>query len=117
MSQILNIPFPFQSNKYNAKCNNWMLIITLLFWVQFICTSHFDTLFIALKGKQKRASKPNREGPRNHFSGKRKHKKVCRRDTSASSYFFSLSNGSVVVEGNAKNQVLNFNKNYVAIHT
>lgn len=98
-----------------------MLIITLLFWVQFICTSHYDTLFIALEREQKRASKLNREGPRNHFSGKKrkkkKHKKVCRRDTSASSYFFSLCNGSVVVEENVKYPVLNFNKNYVAKHT
>lgn len=31
-----------------------MLIITLPFWVQFICTSHIDTLFIALKKKMKK---------------------------------------------------------------
>lgn len=39
--------------------------------------------------------------------------KVHRKDTSASSYFFSLYNESVVVEENAKYLVLNFNKNYV----
>lgn len=91
-----------------------MLIITILFWVQFICTLHFDTLFISLNRSQKKARKPNREGPMNHFSGKKKnHEKVCGRDTLASSYFFSMYNGSVVVEENVKYPVLTFSENYV----
>lgn len=35
------------------------------------------------KESEKKASKPNREGPKNPFTGKKKkHEKVCRRDTS-----------------------------------
>lgn len=50
----------------------------------------------------------------NHFSGKKKsHEKVCERDTLASSYFFSMYNGSVLVEENVKYPVLNFNENYM----
>ena len=43
--------------------------------------------------------------------------KKCIRDTSASSYFFSMYDGSIVIEENAKYPMLNFNENYVVKHT
>lgn len=91
-----------------------MLIITILFWVQFICTLHFDTLFISLNRSQKKPESQIEKGQWIiSLARKKNHEKVCGRDTLASSYFFSMYNGSVVVEENAKYPVLNFNEDYV----
>lgn len=72
MCQILNIPFLFQSNKHNAKFNNRMLIITLFGGFNSYAPHTLTHYSLPWKGIRKKASKPNREGPKNPFTGKKK---------------------------------------------